>query len=241
MGFFLGGIESGFCASNFCGWRDLGVPLFKSHHQSIYGTVTVKLNSQTFTLHQSLAQNTRLLARMSKKSQEAGAKPTRIKIVSFGPPASGKSCLVKRFCENRFVGKYIATIGVDYGVKPHTVDGKSVRVNFWDLSGHGEFLEVRNEFYKDTQGLVMVFDVSSRESFASIEAFAAEAKTFGVAKGTPGVLCANKVDLPRRLVTEAEGRAAAASLGYIYFETSASTGANVSEVFEHIFAEAIRR
>ena len=43
---------------------------------------------------------------------------SRIKILSVGSVASGKSCLIKRYCEERFVSKYIATIGVDYGVKP---------------------------------------------------------------------------------------------------------------------------
>jgi GTPase SAR1 family protein len=57
--------------------------------------------------------------------------PTRIKIISMGSGGSGKSCIIKRFCEERFVTKYIATIGVDYGVKPVQVDGEDVRVNFW--------------------------------------------------------------------------------------------------------------
>ncbi len=57
--------------------------------------------------------------------------PTRIKIISLGCGGVGKSCLIKRFCEERFVNKYIATIGVDYGVKPVTIDGEEVRVNFW--------------------------------------------------------------------------------------------------------------
>lgn len=42
---------------------------------------------------------------------------------------------------------------MDYGVKQVTVNNKEVKVNFWDLSGHSEFLEIRNEFYKDTQGV----------------------------------------------------------------------------------------
>jgi GTPase SAR1 family protein len=57
--------------------------------------------------------------------------PTRIKIISMGSGGCGKSCIIKRFCEERFVTKYIATIGVDYGVKPVQVDGEDVRVNFW--------------------------------------------------------------------------------------------------------------
>ena len=39
----------------------------------------------------------------------------RMKIISFGSEAVGKSCLVKRFCEEKFVSKYISTIGVDFG------------------------------------------------------------------------------------------------------------------------------
>ena len=50
--------------------------------------------------------------------------------------------------------KYISTIGVDYGVKPVKILGQSVRINFWDLSGHEEFFEIRNEFYKDAQGVL---------------------------------------------------------------------------------------
>lgn len=37
--------------------------------------------------------------------------PIRIKILSIGTAGTGKSCLIKRFCEERFVSKYIATIG----------------------------------------------------------------------------------------------------------------------------------
>lgn len=39
------------------------------------------------------------------------------KIISVGNPEVGKSCLIKRYCEGRFVKRYISTIGIDYGVK----------------------------------------------------------------------------------------------------------------------------
>lgn len=41
----------------------------------------------------------------------------RIKILTLGNANVGKSCFVKRYCEDRFVMKYIPTIGIDYGVK----------------------------------------------------------------------------------------------------------------------------
>lgn len=158
-------------------------------------------------------------------------------MTSLGSAGTGKSCLIKRFCESRFVQKYIATIGVDYGVKPHDVNGQDVRVNFWDLSGHPEFFEVRNEFYKDTQGLLLVFDVSDAQTFEDLDGWLAEAKKFGL-KTCPSVVCANKVDL-RREVSEQEGREWAEAHGFKYFETSAATGANVSEVFEGLVAACV--
>lgn len=185
---------------------------------------------------------------MSKKSRktsvdQGGSLPpqiNRIKVISMGPGAVGKSCLVKRYCEERFISKYIATIGVDYGVKPVEIDGVSVRVNFWDLSGHQEFFEIRNEFYKDAQGILLVYDVCSRESFEELDNWITEATKFGAnMRGIPVVVCANKVD-KRRVVTEDEGRHFASSKNFSYYETSANSGANVTESFEFLFRAIIR-
>ena len=54
-------------------------------------------------------------------------------------------------------------------VKPLVVQDYEVKVNFWDLSGHPEFFEVRNEFYKDTQGIILVYDVSQRITFQALK------------------------------------------------------------------------
>lgn len=43
--------------------------------------------------------------------------------------------MIKRYCESRFVQKYIPTIGIDYGVKPVRVLGHDLKVNFFDTSG----------------------------------------------------------------------------------------------------------
>jgi DnaJ family protein C protein 27 len=59
-------------------------------------------------------------------------------------------------------------------------------------------LQVRNEFYKDTQGVLLVFDVSSQKSFDSLQSWLNEMKK---EIGDPAemdkvvfVVCANKVD-----------------------------------------------
>ena len=63
----------------------------------------------------------------------SGDATVRLKLLTIGAAHSGKSCIVKRYCEGRFVSKYVQTVGVDYGVKPVDVDGTMVRVNFLSL------------------------------------------------------------------------------------------------------------
>ena len=62
-----------------------------------------------------------------------------IQLISVGDSKVGKSCIIKRYCEGRFVQKYITTIGVDYGVKKVTVSGRKIAVNFFDLSGSPDY------------------------------------------------------------------------------------------------------
>jgi DnaJ family protein C protein 27 len=177
----------------------------------------------------------------SKKAIPLPVPPTRIKLLSMGNGGVGKSCLIKRFCEERFVQKYIATIGVDYGVKPVKIEGLDVRVNFWDLSGHPEFLDIRNEFYKDAQAIILVYDVSSRDTFENLDFWLTEATKFGAnIREVPVVVCANKVD-KKRVISQDEGSDYARSRNLQYFETSASTGDNVNEMFNYVFGEAVRK
>lgn len=183
-------------------------------------------------------------ASVSKKVQQQPVRQfaplERMKIISMGSGGCGKSCLIKRYCEERFVSKYIATIGVDYGVKPCKVDGADVRINFWDLSGHAEFFEIRNEFYKDAQGCLLVFDVSIRESFDECDAWLSECAKYGAnPREMPIALCGNKID-KRRVITEEEGRSFAQSRGLMYFDTCAATGQNVNEMFDYLF-QAVNR
>ena len=167
--------------------------------------------------------------------------PKRIKVLAIGAGTVGKSCLIKRYCEERFVSKYIATIGIDYGVKPVNVDGIDVRVNFWDLSGHAEFFEVRNEFYKDAQGIVLVYDCTNRESFNDCDKWMAEATKYGAnCNEVPLILCANKTDKKGRAVNEDEGQTYASNRGMKYFEVSAQSGMHVEDMFNDLFSDVVR-
>ncbi|MBN3296410.1 dnaJ homolog subfamily C member 27 [Amia ocellicauda] len=168
-------------------------------------------------------------------------KSLRVKVISLGNAEVGKSCIIKRYCEKRFVPKYLATIGIDYGVTKVQVRDREIKVNIFDMAGHPFFYEVRNEFYKDSQGVILVYDVGLKESFDSLDSWLGEMKqemgSHANMESIVFIVCANKVDLTkRRVVDESEGRLWAESRGFHYFETSAQSGEGISEMFQAFFS-----
>ena len=117
------------------------------------------------------------------------------KITSVGNSEVGKSCLIKRYCEGRFVKRYISTIGVDYGVKKLTLKEQPISINFFDLSGNEEYKEIRTEFYADSNGVIMVYDVDNRDSFSSLVHWEEEMRRNGIDMSRIKVIvCGNKSD-----------------------------------------------
>ncbi|XP_025723630.1 dnaJ homolog subfamily C member 27 isoform X1 [Callorhinus ursinus] len=177
------------------------------------------------------------------KRKEPG-KSLRIKVISMGNAEVGKSCIIKRYCEKRFVSKYLATIGIDYGVTKVQVRDREIKVNIFDMAGHPFFYEVRNEFYKDTQGVILVYDVGQKDSFDALDAWLAEMKQdlgpHGNMENIVFAVCANKIDCTKhRCVDESEGRLWAESKGFLYFETSAQTGEGINEMFQTFYVSIV--
>jgi len=121
------------------------------------------------------------------------------------------------------------------------VNGRDVRVNFWDMSGSDAFFEVRNEFYKDASGAVLVYDVTNRTSFDNLQTWLDEARKYGAGNDLPILVCGNKVDKGKRTVMEAEGLAFASANGLSHWETSAQSGANCNDMFETLFKDVLSR
>lgn len=117
------------------------------------------------------------------------------KIISCGNSEVGKSCLIKRYCEEKFVERYISTIGIDYGVKKLKIKGQPIAINFFDMSGNDDYKLIRTDFYQDASGVVMVFDVDNRDSYNSLIHWEDEMKKNGIDTNRVKVIvCGNKSD-----------------------------------------------
>ena len=88
-----------------------------------------------------------------------------IKLVVIGESGVGKSNLILRFKENRFDDQLIPTIGLDFYSDDFTIKGKKVRVQIWDTAGQEKYRATAKTYYKLAHGVILVYDVTQRQSF----------------------------------------------------------------------------
>lgn len=153
------------------------------------------------------------------------------KVLLIGNSGTGKSCLLIRFAEDIFSDNYISTIGVDFKIKTIEIDGKTVKMQVWDTAGQERFRTITASYYRGSNGVIIVYDVTDRESFDQVSFWMKEVDRLA----SPDVcrlLVGNKIDLTdKRAVTTEEGQALANQYGVAFLETSARDNQNVEEAF----------
>mmetsp|Transcript_61741 Transcript_61741/g.108136 ORF Transcript_61741/g.108136 Transcript_61741/m.108136 type:complete len:184 (-) Transcript_61741:63-614(-) len=157
-----------------------------------------------------------------------------LKVLVSGDAQVGKTALVRSFCDQvAFSSRYQPTIGVDFNVASFEHKGKHVRMNIFDLGGSSEFAEVRDEFYKESQGGILAFDVTARKTFQNLEAWLSEANKWSMGD-VRWVVVGTKVESGPRVINEQTARDWAKAKGLPYFEVSVAQGKNVESPFKHL-------
>lgn len=158
----------------------------------------------------------------------------KLKIVVVGDGGSGKTSICDRYCSNTFEEKHVPTLGVDYKNKLLRISNDTISINFWDFAGYPEFVDLRNEFYKEAHAVLLVFDITFRKSFESLDLWVKEATKYG----GPNVLfflVGNKKDFQStRVVSEVDSVGWAKKKGVKYHEVSAKTGAGIEELLDDV-------
>eukprot|EP01099_Mayorella_cantabrigiensis_P007143 TRINITY_DN6201_c0_g1_i1.p1 TRINITY_DN6201_c0_g1~~TRINITY_DN6201_c0_g1_i1.p1 ORF type:complete len:181 (-),score=34.36 TRINITY_DN6201_c0_g1_i1:19-561(-) len=160
------------------------------------------------------------------------AQPETLRIMITGVDGVGKSRVCLRFTDGRFYEEYDPTIS-DSSIRMLTIDqGPTYRVELYDMVRAEDFGPLRNIFARICSGIICLYSITSRESFAEVDNIRREMSRIRQTENFPFILCGNKSDLEsQRQVTKEEGRNLAKFLGCPFFETSARSGANVDEMF----------
>ncbi|OHT04605.1 Ras-related protein Rab-5C [Tritrichomonas foetus] len=154
------------------------------------------------------------------------------KIVLVGESGVGKTSLVKRWTSHIFRENQSPTIGAAYTSVDYIYAGVNRQVQIWDTAGEEKYRSMAPIYSRGAYGALVVFDLTSRPTFLRIPEWI---EVVDSARSMVIVICGNKSDLEeRREVSFEEASNFCQTNNYRYFETSASNGSYVQEVFEEI-------
>uniref|UniRef100_A0A6V2Q4H8 Uncharacterized protein n=1 Tax=Ditylum brightwellii TaxID=49249 RepID=A0A6V2Q4H8_9STRA len=142
--------------------------------------------------------------------------------------------------DDAFTESYISTIGVDFRFRTVKIDKKTVKLQIWDTAGQERFRTITSAYYRGADGIIMVYDVTSKDSFDHVNDWMKEVNRYA-SEGTCKLLVGNKSDRTAdRVVTEEQAKEFADELGIAFLETSAKSAKNVEEAFLTMAGELIK-
>ena len=120
------------------------------------------------------------------------------KFIVVGDSCVGKSCLLQRFCRNRFDTEHSVTLGVQFACKVVHVDQNvPVKLQIWDTAGQEKFRSIARSYYRNAICCILVYDVTSKVSFENCARWIQDAREHAQPKICI-VLVGNKADLDQK-------------------------------------------
>lgn len=153
------------------------------------------------------------------------------KILLIGNSGVGKSSLLLRFADDTFTDNFMPTIGVDFKIRTLEVDGRTIKLQIWDTAGQERFKTITSSYYKGAHGIIVVYDITDKESFKNIDTWMTEVEKHA-SDNVSRILVGNKWDLDEsRQVSTDEGKELADQHNIRFMETSAKESSHVEEAF----------
>ena len=164
------------------------------------------------------------------------------KIIIIGNSNVGKTSIINRFTDKEFKDKHLATLGCDFHMKTIMINEKMIKIQIWDTAGMEKYQSITKSYYRGAQACLIVFDITNRESFESIDNWIENFNKFS----NPNIqkiilLIGNKCDLgiDRKIsYEEAENYSRVNNL--LYYETSAKDDINIHEVFQFLGSQLLK-
>jgi len=159
---------------------------------------------------------------------------TVFKILILGDGGVGKTTLLHRYVEGKFIDTTTMTIGVEFFTKEISIDSKLCQLMIWDVTGQERFRFMIDQYFKGALGALVLFDITNMKSFVNIEKWITLLRKFY--EDLPIILIAAKYDLEEfSMVGDLLANKLRKKLGINgYIKTSAKSGLNVEKPFKKI-------
>ena len=163
------------------------------------------------------------------------------KVVLVGDSFVGKTNIMSKYIKNEFHEDSKATVGVEFGSKQFTVEGHSIKAQIWDTAGQERYKAITSAYYKGAKGAFIVYDVTRKQTFDSVEKWVNDVTAVADKKITI-ILIGNKCDLEdQRQITKEQGEEKANKLEIAFLETSALSGENLDKAFDKMMNEVYKK
>lgn len=158
----------------------------------------------------------------------------KCQLLIIGDSTVGKTSLLYRYTEDKFSTQHLATVGIDFFTKDETIQGKVVRIKVWDTAGQERYKSLTGAFFKNAQGVILVYDVSNLETFENLKYWLQSINlNLGEKNDVKKIIVGNKVDLPRE-VSKEDAQIFAEQNSVPYFETSAKENAGITDSVRYL-------
>lgn len=163
-----------------------------------------------------------------------------LKIILVGDSGVGKTSLIIRFIEDKFEPEETtATIGIDHRTKVVQRGGNSYKMTICDTAGQEKFRSMTSSWYRATHGVILVFDVTRKESLQHIDSWLDEVELYSTREDITKLLVGNKIDCVDREISREEASSFARDRGMLFIEGSAKTAEGVDQAFDELLQQII--
>ncbi len=163
----------------------------------------------------------------------------QVKILMIGESGVGKTCVIQRFTRNEFTLNHLATIAIDFRVKSLDIGGKKLKMQIWDTAGQERFNTLTTSFLKGADGIILCYAINDEKSFENVSKWMLQIRNYAP-KDVKIVMIGNKMDLENeRRVMKEEGQRVANNYDIPFFECSAKSSLNISELFNRIGEDVV--
>ncbi len=161
----------------------------------------------------------------------------QFKIIIVGDPSVGKTSLILRYTDKAFRRSYVPTMGVMVSDKIFKIEESIIQLTLWDIGGQQKFARMREQFYRGSDAVFLVCDLTNPNSFDNIPRWFSDVsdQLSNRSEDLMGFIIGNKKDLiEQREIKSEMANQLASKLGLGFIETSALLGENVDYAFSTI-------
>ena len=95
-----------------------------------------------------------------------------IKILLIGDKNTGKTSIIDKIIRNKFNYKEsMPTFGVNYNSYYKNLYDETFKLDFWDISGSIEYINLLEIYYLETDVTILCFDSSEKKTLLSLDSF----------------------------------------------------------------------